>query len=128
MKWFSHDSGLRNTPMMRGIRHELGEAGFSRAMILLEVLAENGGMTDDFCPELSLEKPQSDVTFWAREFDNISVAEVEKTLATFQKFELIIPFKESKTVCAPMLSDRLDEFTRRKRSEKARGSKRGSRN
>jgi hypothetical protein len=126
MKWFQHDGGLRNTPMMQGIRYELGEAGYSRAMILLEVLAENGGLATDFRPVLGLDKPQSDLNFWAREFGGIAVEEVEKTLATFVKFELILPFTSSKTVCAPMLADRLDEFTKRKRSEKLRGSKNGS--
>ena len=126
MKWFEHDSSLRNTPMMQGIRYELGEAGYSRAMILLEVLAENGGLTTDFRPVLELGRPQSDFNFWAREFGGIPVEEVERTLTTFQKFDLIIDFKTSQTVCAPMLADRLDEFTKRKRSEKLRGSKNGS--
>jgi len=121
VKWFTHDSNLRNTPMMRGIRRDLGEAGYGRAMILLETLAETGGMTEDFCPQLPLDKAASDLDFWAAEFGT-DRASAEQTLETFEKFELILPRKERLLVVAPMLGERLADWQRRRRN-RARASK-----
>jgi hypothetical protein len=115
MKWFAHDSNLRNTPYMRGIVAELGKDGYACALLMLEVLAENGGMSKDFCPDLRLNKPQSDVSFWAREFQ-LPLEETNRYFDVFEKYELIVPRKGSGGICAPMLSDCLDDWSKRKRA------------
>jgi hypothetical protein len=110
VKWFRHDNNLRNT-RLNGIRRTLGAAGYGRAMILLEVLSEN---TKDGPPfRLPLDHPSSDLSFWSSEFGCRNV-ETEKVLAVFEKYGLILEWKKSKMISAPILSELLDDFTKRK--------------
>ena len=103
---------------MQGITAELGFAGYGRAIAMLEILAENGGMAnDDFCPELSLTRPQSDLKFWARRFQ-LTPEETENIFDIFERYELITPWRAG-MISAPMLKERLDTWTRRLKREKS---------
>jgi len=110
VKWFRHDNNLRNT-RLNGIRRTLGAAGYGRAMILLEVLSEN---TKDGPPfRLPLNHPSSDLSFWSSEF-GCRNGETEKVFAVFEKYGLILEWKNSQMISAPILSELLDDFTKRK--------------
>ncbi|PYU58041.1 MAG: hypothetical protein DMG55_18050 [Acidobacteria bacterium] len=119
MKWWTHDSDLHNSPAMQEIIAELGLAGYGRANVLLETLAKYADHDGQFVFQMPLARP-TDIKFWSREFRQ-SAEEVEHTFDIFEQAALIQPWREPKTICAPMLGARVDEWTKRK--NKARSPK-----
>ena len=121
VKWFTHDNDLHKWPPMQGIIAELGWAGYGRALAVLETLAKyvaNDGKRNFILP---LAKPM-DINYWARELGQ-SVENTERMFDVFQSVALIQPWRETKAICAPMLGDRVDEWTKRKRKERKRSKK-----
>ena len=112
MKWWTHDSDLHNSPAMQEIIAELGLAGYGRANVLLETLARHANDDGQFVFQLPLARP-TDIKFWTREFRQ-TTEQVEHTFDIFEQAALIQPWRKSKTICAPMLGARVDEWTKRK--------------
>jgi len=86
---------------------------------LLETLAKYAHDDGQFVFQMPLARP-TDIKFWSREF-HLSAEEVEHTFDIFEQSALIQPWREPKTICAPMLGARVDEWTKRK--NKARSPK-----
>ena len=118
MKWFTHDCDLSKSPRMQAVIAELGPAGYGQALLLLEVLGRETRQGVQF--QLPLTKA-TDLKFWSRELLT-SPAETERILDIFEQSDLIAPWRESNIICAPMLAERLDEWSRRKLKGKSRPS------
>jgi len=97
---------------MQEIIAELGLAGYGRANVLLETLARHANDDGQFVFQLPLARP-TDIKFWTREFRQ-TTEQVEHTFDIFEQAALIQPWRKSKTICAPMLGARVDEWTKRK--------------
>src|ERR1700738_4053518 len=95
---------------MRAIRAELGWAGYGQAIAVLEILGEETKEGVQF--QLPLTKA-TDLKFWSREFLT-SPEETERIFDIFEQSDLILPWRDTQVICAPMLGNRLDEWTRRK--------------
>ncbi len=113
MKWFTHDNDLSKSPRMQFIIAELGVTGYGQACILLEVLSRETENDGNFQFQLPLAKT-TDLRFWAREL-HLTVSETEHTLDIFEQGDLILPWRETQVVSAPMLGERVDEWSKRKR-------------
>jgi hypothetical protein len=119
MRYFEHRNNLRNHPVMQPIIEKLGVAGYGKAVLLLEILTETGGVgTDRSEFSLPLSGP-TDLTFWARQFQS-SKAEARSTLVWFAKCGLILPFQESGEphISAPVIGDWLAEYQKKGKKKK----------
>jgi hypothetical protein len=103
---------------MQAVIAELGATGYGQALLLLEVLGRETRQGVQF--QLPLTKA-TDLKFWARELLT-SPADAEHILDIFEQSDLIAPWRESQIICAPMLAERLDEWSRRKLKGKGRPS------
>jgi hypothetical protein len=121
MQSFKHPSNFRNDPKLRAIEKKHGEAGYSRALKIFEVVAEHGSKAGKFVPELDLNATCTNIEWLAEEL-RISTEELQKTLETFAAVELIDPEEwQNQIICIPQMKNHLDEYTQRKlRSEKSR--------
>jgi len=118
VKWYTHDGDLRNSPRMKAIIADLGMAGYGQAHIMLEILARESKDDSSCVFKLPLSKP-TDLKFWSREF-HLSPQETERVLDVFEESDLISPWRETQSICAPMLGERVDEWTKRKLKGKGR--------
>ncbi len=123
MKYFIHDNDLCDSPTMQSVIVELGLAGYGRAIIMLETLAKYVKNDGKFLFQLPLDRPM-DISYWARKFQQ-TVEETERTFDAFERSALIGQWRETQTIFAPMLGERLDEYTKRlkPKTPKRRGSK-----
>jgi len=76
MQRFRHPSNLRNDPKFRSIEKKLDEAGYARAVKLLEIVAELGGKGSEFSPEFTL-RDNTDISWLADEW-RISAKKVRR--------------------------------------------------
>ena len=114
MRWFKHLSNLRNDPRCVSVRKSLGEAGIARYFELLEIIAEQGGKSDNFEPRLNLNQRWTNLEWLAGELQ-IMPREMSKTLQLFAEFHLIDPKAWRKRVIfIPQMTELLDEWTRRR--------------
>jgi hypothetical protein len=120
MQRFRHPSNLRNDPKFRAIEKNLDEAGYARAVKLLEIVAEVGGKGEEFSPEFTL-RGNTDATWLADEW-RISTKKAQATLEVFAGVGLIDAQAWSEQIVRiPLLNDCLDEYTQRQ--QKARNSR-----
>jgi hypothetical protein len=121
VRWFKHYADARNNPKFTYILKILGEAGYSRAFQLFEIIAQRGGKADDFFrPEINLQEPCTDFSWLAKEL-GISTSNLRKTLKIFAKARLIDPevFRRN-IINVPQMSEYLDEWTGRKQRSSSR--------
>jgi hypothetical protein len=120
MQRFKHPSNLRNDPKFRSVEKKLDEAGYARAVKLLEIVAEQGGKGDEFSPEFAL-LDNTDIAWLADEW-RISEKKARTTLDVFAGVGLIDPHAWSgQIVRIPLLNECLDEYTQRQ--QKSRNSR-----
>jgi hypothetical protein len=120
MQRFRHPSNLRNDPKFRSIETKLDEAGYARAVKLLEIVAEVGGKGDEFSPEFTL-RDNTDISWLADEW-RISAKKAQATLEVFAGVGLIDAHAWSEQIVRiPLLNHYLDEYTQRQ--QKARNSR-----
>jgi hypothetical protein len=126
MRWFAHDADLRYEPEFQLLLEKSGLAYFGAAMIVLEVLAKHAKKDEvDFA--LPIEGKFS-TDFWRREFHAPSRGAATQALLSLAACGIIDEeaLIQNKTVYAPMLRTRLDEWTKRflqaKKKEKKVGS------
>lgn len=121
MRWFKHYADARKNPKFRYVIKILGEAGYSRAFQLFEIIAQRGGKADDFFrPEINLAKPCTDFAWLAEEL-GISTSSLRRTLRVFAKARLIDPEALKRDlICIPQMSEYLDEWTGRKQRSTSR--------
>jgi len=120
MQRFRHPSNLRNDPQFRAIEKKLDEAGYARAVKLLEIVAEVGGKGEEFSPEFTL-RDNTDIGWLADEW-RISTKKALATLEVFAGVSLIDALAWSEQIVRiPLLNDYLDEYTQRQ--QKARNSR-----
>ena len=114
MRWFRHFSDTRLNPKLRTIEKRLGEAGYARAMKLLEVVAQRGGSGKTFNPRLELKKAHTGLAWLADEL-GIAERELDKTLGVFAKVGFISPksWRQRKVIYVPQMREYLDEWTRK---------------
>ncbi len=112
MKWFAHDNDVHEMPLGQEIIARLGWAGYGRAHALLETLTKLVVNDGEGMFQLPLAKP-TDLGFWSRKFQ-LSEQEVEETFDVFADARLIAPWRETQVIFAPLIGERLDEYTKRK--------------
>jgi transcription initiation factor IIE alpha subunit len=106
---------------MRKIEKKLGEAGYARALKLLEVVAQAGGAASNFSPTLDLKSPTTDVDYLSDEW-GIKSSEAKRTLRVFADTNFIDAEKwKDKVVYIPAMLEVLDEWTRRKKRKSSSG-------
>lgn len=114
MLWLRHFSNARNNPKFKKIWKRLGEAGYARAWILLEVVAERGGSGENFDPRIDLKRNHTDLDWLSDEF-GIDLVETKKTLSVFSEVGFIDPKEWSKreVLYVPQMKEYVDEWTRK---------------
>lgn len=117
MRWFKHLADARYNPKLKRIQKQLGEAGYARAMKLLEIVAQRGGTGERFQPRITLEDPSTDLRWLAEEW-SIHPRTARFTLGIFAKVRFIDPgaWREN-IVYVPAMKEYVDEWTRRRRAE-----------
>ncbi len=115
MKWFIHDNDLHELPLGQEIIARLGWAGYGRAHALLETLTKLVPNDGKGIFQLPLAKP-TDLGFWSRKFQQ-SEEETEQTFDVFEDARLIAPWRDNKVIYAPLLGERVDEYTKRKQKQ-----------
>jgi hypothetical protein len=123
MKWFSHDNDLSKSPRMQAVIADRGLEGYGQALVLLETLARETKNDGTFQFIVPLQKP-TDIRFWTRELGTESDRQTEKLFDVFEAADLIMPWRNSRAICAPMLGERADEWSKRK--SKVRSKVKGS--
>jgi hypothetical protein len=103
---------------MKAVIAELGMAGYGQACVMLEILARENKNDGGYIFQLPLVRP-TDLKFWAREFIS-STQETERTFDVFEQADLIMPWRDSQIICAPLLGTRVDEWTRNKRNKRGK--------
>jgi hypothetical protein len=105
--------------VMKRIITDLTMAGYAHAMILLEILTryEDGGVKF----KLPLRKA-TDLKFWAQEF-HLKVPETEHTFDVFEEAGLILPWRKKQIICAPILRELLDTWSKAKLKQKGKKQK-----
>lgn len=117
MLWFQHHSNLRHSPKLRAIELKLGEAGYARAVKLMELIAEFNGRPEAFQPTIDLKSPTTNLVYLAGEWGT-TAAKAKSTLELFANVGFIDTAKWQDTVIhIPEMMELLDDWTRRKRRE-----------
>lgn len=118
MRWFKHFSDARYNPKFLAIEKRLGEAGYTRAFKLLEIVAANGNSPDKFQPTIDLREPTTDLNWLAGEW-KITIEDATKTLDTFAEVRFINPKAwRRQIVKVPQMLEYLDEWTERRQRVK----------
>lgn len=113
MRWFKHFSDTRRNPKVCAIERGLGEAGYARAIKLLEVVAQACGAGDKFKPRLDLRKAITNETWLAEEL-GVEVKTLEETLKNFSAVGFIDAkdFKR-RVISIPQMLEYRDEWSSR---------------
>jgi hypothetical protein len=113
MRWFKHFNDARRNPKLRAIERELGEAGYARAMKLLEIVAQVGGTGASFRPEIRLRKPTTSEAWLADEL-GIPYPKLSQTLTVFSRVGLIESRAWTKKIIRiPQMREYIDEWSRK---------------
>lgn len=113
MRWFKHFADTRRNPKVRAIERGLGEAGYARAIKLLEVVAQNCGAGEKFKPRLDLRKPITNETWLAEEL-GVEVKALEETLKIFSAVGFIdTKAFEHRVISIPQMLEYRDEWSAR---------------
>lgn len=113
MRWFKHFNDARRNPKILAIERELGEAGYARAVKLLEIIASVGGTGSEFNPEIRLKDVTTSEEWLAAEL-NIPRPKLSQTCAVFSRVGLIDSRAWAKKIIrVPQMLDYKDEWSRR---------------
>jgi hypothetical protein len=116
VRWFKHYSDARMSPQLRRIEKKLGEGGYARAYKLMELVAQLGGLSSQFSPQLDLNDASTDIDFIAEEW-RVRASEARKTLNVFAELGFIDREKwKGQIIFIPAMLEALDEWTRKQRS------------
>ena len=104
------------SPQLRRIEKKLGEGGYARAYKLMELVAQLGGLSSQFSPQLDLNDASTDIDFIAEEW-RVRASEARKTLNVFAELGFIDREKwKGQIIFIPAMLEALDEWTRKQRS------------
>jgi hypothetical protein len=113
MRWYKHLNDLRRRPELLAIERELGEAGYARAIKLLEIVCQYGGTGSEFKPELHLKRQPFSEAWLASEL-GISGPELAQTMPVFSRAGLILArVWRKKIVRIPQLLEFKDEWSKK---------------
>lgn len=117
MRWFTHNSNLRNTPEFKRLTKNLSLPGYGAACMVWEILSQYG-KPPDF--RLSLKGP-FDFAFWQDEL-NVPSLKVVMVLFTSLAGAGVIDqdLFNQRIIAAPLLQDEVDDWNRRLLAKKAK--------